>query len=385
MTDSAEMAALAIRFARMQAELEELQAKMTTHIGIDWGATGVNYPHPNLNISVAEFGDGRVRLDNTSIQIVPKLDSTTSLYTAVLNRFVTGSEEDVASYIASNFGMVRRVYYFNSGGLITFQDIKEVNIGTAQKVTQTTGCADNVLTSMAKTEIVNNGVTTVVSVESTQVSNPDGYLHVDPAIYLKPRATDPTVVDGELWYRSDTDKFRARANGASVNLLTSGDVPTKEYIDLRLVSVNAAAPAWVSDAHGSLTGNGAHVDFSDGTDYTLLFESVTVPPRYSASMALELAMSGPTGGGNYVLDLNIGEHANGAGGSTDIMSLADQVSANHASANTMKVHSFNVENAPTVSAVARQLQVTVVWNGAHASNTEDAHFWGARLAYTPSI
>lgn len=52
------------------------------------------------------------------------------------------------------------------------------------------------------------------------------YANVD-ALLLPARTSDPTstygTTDGNLFYRSDTDKLRLRANSAFVNLLTSGD------------------------------------------------------------------------------------------------------------------------------------------------------------------
>lgn len=47
-----------------------------------------------------------------------------------------------------------------------------------------------------------------------------------PLVFENYASADPTVAltDGELWYRSDTDKFRARANGVTENLATESYV-----------------------------------------------------------------------------------------------------------------------------------------------------------------
>ena len=47
-----------------------------------------------------------------------------------------------------------------------------------------------------------------------------------PLVLENYASADPTVTltDGELWYRSDTDKFRARINGATENLATESYV-----------------------------------------------------------------------------------------------------------------------------------------------------------------
>jgi hypothetical protein len=54
----------------LEERIQALEEALATHIGLDWGASGVNYPHPNMQVSVAEFGGGASRLDSNGIQIV---------------------------------------------------------------------------------------------------------------------------------------------------------------------------------------------------------------------------------------------------------------------------------------------------------------------------
>jgi len=78
---------------------------------------------------------------------------------------------------------------------------------------------------------------------------------------LDDRATDPAILaDGELWYRTDTDKFRARINGGTENLATEG------YVDSAIGDHEAAA-----DPHtGYLKESDASwVDLTDGGATTL--------------------------------------------------------------------------------------------------------------------
>lgn len=83
--------------------------------------------------------------------------------------------------------------------------------------------------------------------------------------------SDPgTLQDGDLWYRSDTDKFRARVNGATESLVTEESLKARQdYIG---VTDGVSAPAtvagraliYVDTADGDLK-----VRFGDGTIKTL--------------------------------------------------------------------------------------------------------------------
>ena len=80
---------------------------------------------------------------------------------------------------------------------------------------------------------------------------------VDTPLWLGVFTSDPAVLeDGMIWYRSDTDKFRVRVNGVTVNLVNTGDADWTDLTD---------GGATVLHTHA---GGSGHTIRENGTDQT---------------------------------------------------------------------------------------------------------------------
>lgn len=237
-----------------------------------------------------------------------------------------------------------------------------------------------------------SAVGTAAAVGTSDTFTRGDHVHAHEAAHINHDTT--WAAKGDLIAATANDTAAVLTVGANTTILmadstqTTGTkwqaTPGKRYFDLVLVSAGGVAPTWASDAHGSLSGNGAHIDIADNTDLTLRFAALTLPADYSSTLALEICMSAAAGGGNFVFDVDMGQHFLNAAGSTDVMSLVDQVFANHASADRFTIHSNALENPP--SAVS-PLNTTITINGANASDTIGAQrtFWGARISYVPTL
>ena len=191
-----ELDELKAALAATNQRLTELEESQSNHIGLDWGASGQNYPHPNQQIAVAEFGGGIMRLDSTGIQIIAP-----SLANAIwfLNAFSIGPGS------AEPHGVIQ--------GLV----------GSAAD--------DSIVFSFTAENSENNGGLSIDLGTGTAEVRIDTYPFKLASLTADPSTT---LVDAMEWYRSDTDKFRGRANGATDNF---------------------AMEAWVTAADAAHTGD----------------------------------------------------------------------------------------------------------------------------------
>jgi hypothetical protein len=96
----------------------------------------------------------------------------------------------------------------------------------------------------------------------------DRYVSIqDVPLWLAQLPSDPAVLaDGEVWYRTDTDKFRGRANGATDNFAMEG------WVDAAYVGLSDAD--WIDLTDGGATtlhthaGGSGHTIRENGTDQT---------------------------------------------------------------------------------------------------------------------
>lgn len=71
-------------------------------------------------------------------------------------------------------------------------------------------------------------------------------LYLGNALLTASLGSDPTAIrDGQLFYRSDTDAFRGRRNGAWVNLAAEGDGPTWTVTTTKTANYTAVIGDWV--------------------------------------------------------------------------------------------------------------------------------------------
>lgn len=222
------------------------------------------------------------------------------------------------------------------------------------------------------------------------------YANVD-ALLLPARTSDPAsaygTTDGNLFYRSDTDKLRLRANGAFVNLLTSGDTPAARYIPLPLTAADDARTGvrvvTAYDAHGSLSQYGPHVDNADAdaTFKQLRWGGIHVPADFASDMTLKFLYSSSVASNNAVFAAGARETLTGATGHTTSLNEGANgllTLACPGVANTLATGSVVFDVAPTAG---RSLMVGIDINTNHAndSNTGTKTVWDAWLEYTPTL
>ena len=204
---------------KVRAELEQIRKWQRTHLGIDFMASGADYPHPSQKVRMLYFFEGNGRLDPTGIQIAPLgtadqgifwLDefsddpaNSTPLMSVTASQ--TGSPPISSVQIKSNTDsnnyaivMARSVV---DQGFGQIQARSEGNIATLSFIAGRTGVIDSRLT-LDSTDI--QGV----------VIEPSGFT-ADPLF----------AVDGQIFWRSDTNRYRVRLGGTYYNLAL-GDVPT---------------------------------------------------------------------------------------------------------------------------------------------------------------
>ena len=59
--------------------------------------------------------------------------------------------------------------------------------------------------------------------ESFIINKTSGLITIENTMLLDPQSSDPVSPgNGQLWYNSTTQKFRARQNGASLDLISAG-------------------------------------------------------------------------------------------------------------------------------------------------------------------
>jgi hypothetical protein len=128
-----------------------------------------------------------------------------------------------------------------------------------------------------------------------QTFNPDA---TTPGLNLGAQAGDPsTPSNGDVWYNSSTNKFRARQNGASVDVIAGG--LTTSYVSIPGASCNGTSAVSNFDlpttgaASASCTGTTTVVgttDFPDGsiTTGTVQFR---LPPDWNSSGSLSVTLT----------------------------------------------------------------------------------------------
>ena len=203
----------------LAAEIEQIKKWQRAHLGIDFAASGVDYPHPSQKVRTLYFFEGNGRLDPTGIQIAPLGTADQGIFwleefsddpansTPLMSITASQAGSPAISSVqlksntdSNNYAIVMARSVVDQGfGQI--QARSEGNIATLSFVAGRTGVIDSRLT-LDSTDI--QGV----------VIEPSGFT-ADPLF----------AVDGQIFWRSDTNRYRVRLGGTYYNLAL-GDVPT---------------------------------------------------------------------------------------------------------------------------------------------------------------
>ena len=246
-----EQAASKQEVARLRNELYSIQEEvdlLRSRIA-KWGVSGANELFSGHGFQ--EFADGNLRLDRTGIQIrandntgVTSLrfveDWTQSPDLEALQARVYGANyNDFAAFVT---------LLAEADGTVDFTALADTSvIAETSALTRIQATNDTAGTGAS---IVVEATTTDprIELDCTVIRASTGYFRVPV------RGSDPiTLEDGATWYRTDTDKFRGRVNGASVNLATEGyTLPIASVATLlsATFAIDSTGVKTITTAHG---------------------------------------------------------------------------------------------------------------------------------------
>lgn len=194
------------------------------HLGQDYWNSRNEYPHPNQSISTLLFYEGNGRLDNDGLQVLFS-SSARGLYW-------------LAEYSQDGTIPARNAYTRGTGiaGQTDWEAGTWSGAGSegAQISTQNIdGAQSRVRLSVFGTA----GDFAYATLDMDPASGLGYFALTNAPLYLSSYTSDPTVSDGSMWYRSDTDNFRVRANGVTYDLLHSGSIIVLSNLGLPYTSV----------------------------------------------------------------------------------------------------------------------------------------------------
>lgn len=216
---------------KVRAELEQIKKWQRTHLGVDFAASGIDYPHPSQKVRTLYFFEGNGRLDPTGIQFRddPNIAGTYAIYWLPEYSNSPGTYTP-SSRISGNIVEVDPGSFRSNIELRAFADATAVN--ARLEVSAVEASAEPFTSS--DTEV--RGVVTEPSLTYPSPyfqlfidSTNDRYFQINNTPLWLNNGTGAdfaTLSDGMLWYRSDLDRFRARANGTTENLAYESDIPT---------------------------------------------------------------------------------------------------------------------------------------------------------------
>lgn len=204
----------------LAAEIDRIKKWQRTHSGIDFSAAGPDYPHPSQKVRTLHFFEGAGRLDPTGIQ----LKDSDPAFGAGNNPGIFWVTEYTETPVSDSSGSL----YGDTG-----TDISQLYMLSrdASHEALVTTVVDNTLANNA---IVGLWATTSsVTASAELVSDPvfGNTFRLDNASLRLDRSNSDfsATGDGQLWYRADLDKLRARINGATRNLAVEGGPQVVAY------------------------------------------------------------------------------------------------------------------------------------------------------------
>lgn len=192
--------------------IRELEDSYDAHHGLDNGSDEVdwNTPHRNLSVDTIESGGGVILQDNSGMKI--KTNSSTGPTAAIywIPELVAGiptalNRSEIIGYTAGDQGV----------DIVTYND-------ASNETTRLYTYADGNLME-AGIRVLHPTLGDPKMMAVVYEPTGDAYVDVTQPLRLDTVAADFTntaIYNGMLWYRTDTNKFRARINGVTENLAT---------------------------------------------------------------------------------------------------------------------------------------------------------------------
>jgi hypothetical protein len=177
----AQLEELKTSLATTNRKLKEVEDFAQTHIGLDWGTSGIHSPHPNISVDTAEYGGGVMRIDDNGIQVVADSEDVTAIYWVQALSQSPGTEDQRAQISAQLNGTsvnMSLVAQRTSGSIVQFYMTESAATG-------------------AVAQLIGTG---------------------SMALQLFPAGDPPTPADGYIWYNDADNKLYAHINGVTVAL-----------------------------------------------------------------------------------------------------------------------------------------------------------------------
>lgn len=203
----------------LAAEIDRIKKWQRAHTGIDFSAAGPDYPHPSQRVRTLYFFEGNGRLDPTGIQMIYGTDIDRGMFWVPAYTDQPTSALDSMSLFGYISGGVDRALIMRS----IFESGTYALIGTHASsgnayVQMNSAISNNTafLTFKASVNAVENAY---LSLESS--TGVDGVVIEPSGLTADPLSAQ----DGQIFWRSDTNRYRVRLGGTYYNLAL-GDVPT---------------------------------------------------------------------------------------------------------------------------------------------------------------
>ena len=143
----------------------------------------------------------------------------------------------------------------------------------------------------------------VAAVFPTALATGAQYVLIRPTLLLDPQTADPTVLsDGMAWYRSDTDKFKGRANGVTQNFAFESYVDTNAFPTLSILRAYKDADQEVTNT--TLDGD-SELIVSLAATASYHFRAVIFFLNDGAAEGYKCALSGTVGVGDLKAQISI--------------------------------------------------------------------------------
>lgn len=198
--------------------MEAIERAMNQHIGQDWGAAGYEYPHPSMSVRSLVFGT-----NTGTTRGVGRLDSDGI-------RLLGSGGGQLLAWVNAMDDPIRTVPYVelqastsdpNNGAYLSLNvEPTGVNFGQINGTISNTGISFGMTVLHSDVAILpDGGFSAILTADGTNV----GFRVSTAPLWLLAHVGDfGQLANGMIWYNSSTNMFRARVNGVTYDLITSG-------------------------------------------------------------------------------------------------------------------------------------------------------------------
>lgn len=213
----------------LAAEIDRIKKWQRAHTGIDFSAAGPDYPHPSQRVRTLYFYQGNGRIAANGFEVIGPLDATSVPGIRWVPEFSDVGEPTIYPYV-TQFANLEESPASEYAALLSIaanassSKQSSIQVGSITDGSSGVGIAHSVILRVRDT---GSGYTGTVTLSYNDATTSGNLALSNVPLYLIGVASDyANLSDGMLWYRSDTDKFRARANGVTENLAFESSIPT---------------------------------------------------------------------------------------------------------------------------------------------------------------